>query len=391
MQGHIACIEDWGRGDGSGHLLARMTAPCDTPMNLPEDWQGFPSRSEEKLEAVLAKDATIVQQPWLYGSGMVLDYFLLSRQGEVRFDDVRWAKGIAGRCFISSLDGDGTKCKIDLDDYPVLEKFDEACFDLGAPNNWGHWIADTLPKLMVREHFAELQDRRLVFGPLKDFHIETLELLNIDPSRHVCIGTADAPRARFEFFDLAVATPPGLAQSYAYVRKLFRPAIQANHGNGPERVYFSRSKLAPRHRLFNGDEVESHLRSQGFEIVQGDRLSVRETLDVIANAKIIAAPLGAALGNLVLAREDAEIIQLLPSVMQGQSRHLAFGAWLSYYIPFLERMQVIWGDFAEREQSFASANGLQLADIPASYDLRKIDQAIMLAEKRLMLKDRQPS
>ncbi|MBF0270415.1 MAG: glycosyltransferase family 61 protein [Alphaproteobacteria bacterium] len=317
---------------------------------------------------------------------MVLDYFLLSRQGEVRFDDARWAKGIAGRCFISSLGADGQTCDLALDDYPVLAKVDEACFELGTPNNWGHWIADTLPKLMVRQAFVELRDRPLVLGPLKPFHLETLELLNIDPSSHIRIGAADTPRARFEFSNLAVATPPGLVQSYAYVRQLFQPTQQASASGGPQRIYFSRSKLTPRHRVFNADEVESHLESQGFKIVRGDGLSVRETLDVIASAKIIAAPLGASLGNLVLAREDAEIIQLLPSVMRGQSRHLAFGAWLSYYTPFLERMQVIWGDFTGREQAYAAANDLQLADIPASYDLRELDQAIMLAEKRLMLK-----
>lgn len=362
MQGRVVRFEEWGRAEG--YRISKNSAAI-----------------------VHASEATLIQQPWLSANRMILDYYLLSSGGDLLFSDPRWAQGIVGKCFITSLEGDGCACAISLDDYPQLGRFEEPCFEMGASENWGHWMADILPKLLVYDELADRDSRRLVFGHLNPAMLESLELLGIDPAHHVAVGGEAQPRARYVFADLAVAGPVDRAAAYAYLRRRFQESLPASGQEG-KRIYFSRAHMRPRSRVYNDEAVEQHFRRLGFDIVRGDELSVAQSVRLMVGAEIVAATLGAAFGNFMLAGENAEFICLFPEPMRQQGGHLGFSSWLAYYEPFFPRMGVVWGGFGDSEQAYAKEHGLLLADIAASYDLAQIDMALMQAEKRLMLKRR---
>jgi hypothetical protein len=354
----------------------------------PADWgrsEGY-RRVGDTLQAVAASNATIVQQPWLYGKSMVLEYYLLSEDGALRLDDRRWAKGLEGGGFVHSVSDDGKECEIDLSEYPVLGRIETPCFEIGSPNNWGHWIADTLPKLMTWESSPELRRRKLVFGPLSRMHQETLALLGIDPGQHIVIGDKATPRGRYLFADIALADPVAKEDGYVFVRNRLQAGLGPAMGSGGERLFFSRGHLFPRQRIFNQDPLEAHLRAQGFAVVHGESLSVQDAVNLMRGAKLAVSTIGAAFGNLILAPDEAELICLMPKVIRENEDNLFFSTWLSYYRPFQPRLGIVWGDYGEDESNFAKAHGLALADMAASYDLAQLDQALMLAEKRLMLK-----
>jgi capsular polysaccharide biosynthesis protein len=84
-------------------------------------------------------------------------------------------------------------------------------------------------------------------------------------------------------------------------------------GEGPERIYVSRSRHAKR-PMTNESEIEDIFRQHGYEVVWPELHSLEEQVALFSQAKRIAGPLGAGLTNIMFAAPDAHVIMLDPGM-----------------------------------------------------------------------------
>ncbi|HTD06785.1 glycosyltransferase family 61 protein, partial [Undibacterium sp.] len=77
-------------------------------------------------------------------------------------------------------------------------------------------------------------------------------------------------------------------------------------------------------RFINQDVVEQVFSARGFQIVAPEELSVKQQIQLFSRAKVIAAPTGAAVANLVFAPRGCQIL-----ILAARTRHAAFHYWLN--------------------------------------------------------------
>ncbi len=78
---------------------------------------------------------------------------------------------------------------------------------------------------------------------------------------------------------------------------------------GIDKLYISRAKS--RRSLVNECEIERALAQKGYGIAYFERMSFAEQLKAIRAAKIVVAPHGAGLSNLIVAKEGTKVIEIM--------------------------------------------------------------------------------
>ena len=118
---------------------------------------------------------------------------------------------------------------------------------------------------------------------------------------------------------------------------------------GPLRVYISRR--GQKRPLINEGNLERALRNIGFAVVQPETLPIAKQIEIFRSAKIIVAPTGAALTNLLYAQK-ATVFEIIPRDMTlSNTAHkwVAFltamgeGDWRPYFcedVPGLEQPEI---------------------------------------------------
>jgi capsular polysaccharide biosynthesis protein len=394
QSGRICPLREWGRLAlylRSQAACSRLNvAPRRPPLSPLFDALAASLALDEARGLVLVEgqDVNLLLHGWAYGNKAPKSLYALSSANEVQIDALHWAKAMEGKCFLERVEDDGA-CRINLADYPLLDRFDEPALLFGSPNNWGHWIADHLPLLAYLDLFPGLGERRLVMHSLSPMHRESLDLLGIDASRIIEATSYPVLKGRHVFSQLAVPGRVPLSFGYAYIRQRLYAHLEQKSG-GPDRVYLTRAKLAPRHRVYNEEEVQDLLRRRGFAIVHPETLSVRETLQLLQGADILIGQLGAGFGNAPLARPDAALIYLLPEdLLRGIGRDPGARHEMAYYAALEGHVIAVPGAFDRPEQAaYAQEHRLDALDRPLRYELGAIDMAILEAEKALRLRQR---
>jgi capsular polysaccharide biosynthesis protein len=346
---------------------------------------GLEASLTQDLPLIDGQNVSLIQHAWAYGSAAPKSLYALSAANELLIEGGHWARGMAGKCFLRHLEDDGA-CQIDLADYPLLGRHEEPALLIGSPNNWGHWVADHLPLLAHLDLHPDLSGRKLVMHELHPMHRECLDLLGINLSRVIETTANPAPRGRHIFNQLAIPGNIPLPLGYAYIRKRLFANLEGEAG-GPERVYLSRAKFEPRHRVFNEEEVQDLFRRRGFAIVHPETLSVRETLDLMQSADIVAMQLGAGFGNAPLARPDAVQIHLLPDILLNRIDDDPVAAFtMRYYAALPGQTLIVPGRFdLDQQRDYAARHRLDALDSPYRFEASAIDTALLEAEKLLML------
>ena len=87
--------------------------------------------------------------------------------------------------------------------------------------------------------------------------------------------------------------------------------------SAPEKIYISRNH-SPYRRVVNEDELMPMLREHGYECVQLETLSIQQKVALLSGVKVIVAPHGAALTNLVFCSPGCTVVEMFPkSVMDA--------------------------------------------------------------------------
>jgi tetratricopeptide (TPR) repeat protein/capsular polysaccharide biosynthesis protein len=175
-----------------------------------------------------------------------------------------------------------------------------------------HWMFDILPRISLLKRsnldFAQI-DRFLVRDRLS-FQQETLQTLGI-PAEKIL---RDTHISHIQAENLMVPSYPGSVAwmpkwTCDFLRSSFLTSEAVAEARSIDRLYISRQQTASR-RLINEAAVVDLLTQFEFQPVTLETLSVTQQAAVLANAKVVVAPHGGGLTNLVFCQPGTKVIEL---------------------------------------------------------------------------------
>lgn len=109
-----------------------------------------------------------------------------------------------------------------------------------------------------------------------------------------------------------------------YIRKNFlKKCIKNNNKKFPERIYLSREDCSAR-KIKNEKELVDFLKKHKFHKVKTEEFSLKDQVILFNQAKIIIAPHGAALGNIIFCKPNTKIIEIF-----GKNKIFNFSLYIS--------------------------------------------------------------
>jgi capsular polysaccharide biosynthesis protein len=198
-------------------------------------------------------------------------------------------------------------------------------------SNYAHWLTETLPKLTALcacpqyEDLPLLVDRGLhrnIYDSIGPAGGKQRQLIFVERwqrvrvQRLVCVSQAGyEPYIPHGLFNPGMSqivnafSAPALAALNAAVLQALPPPDARNS----EKIYLCRSDRSNNLRgLTNSVEIDALLRKNGYAIVDSTKLSFIEQVQACHAARIIVAPIGAALANMLFASRDCRILALSP-------------------------------------------------------------------------------
>jgi hypothetical protein len=176
---------------------------------------------------------------------------------------------------------------------------------LGGSLNYYHWLIDYLPRLALVDPHDDrwfiVNDRpsALQRSMLAAVGIDDARLLPVTPGQRLRVENLLLP---------SLLTRSSLMHPAAleWLRRRFRHEPQ---GSEPVRFFISRSKAAKR-RLCDEDAAIADLATAGFAVVHPELLPFQRQAALFAGAKVIVAPHGAGLSNLVFASPGCTVVEI---------------------------------------------------------------------------------
>lgn len=201
--------------------------------------------------------------------------------------------------------------------YPVVEDPVLHCVH-AASSAFAHFMFDVLP--VIAFFRQKIIDGRLKvsiphlpewgFNVLKEMGIGREHLIQLDMSPTICRNaTIVSTMMTYNTF----FPNPVLMQSLAKALGLDISNRWEKHSKGA-RIYLSRANQNNyfNRSVENEDEVRATLAAMDFRIIEPSKLSFRDQISAIESASVIVGPHGSGFGNLMFARRDTAVIDLMP-------------------------------------------------------------------------------
>lgn len=215
------------------------------------------------------------------------------------------------------------------------ETIADEVFLFGGGPNFSHCINDWCSKFFIWSEFKGKKDLPILISKaVSSSIIDWLEYLGIDKHRFVWLEPGTAYRLenvwvpslshRFQWI-----SPQYLKYIRRQIKTLSRPAPPTR------RLYFSRRNASVR-QLVNETELLDTLRPRHFEIVFAETLSMKEQIQLLAEAEVLVMPIGGASAASLFLPDGALMIELqsaniplqqyeLISALQGTRYHAVKG------------------------------------------------------------------
>ncbi len=210
------------------------------------------------------------------------------------------------------------------EELPPLEKIDGTVAVLAglSGNVYFHWMVDILPRIEILHRWGvnlEEIDGFLVNSCQQPFQRETLKALGIpeykiiESDRHPYIQAKKLIVPSFAGYLGWLST-----QGLEFLRRVFsrekshtlQKTFASDRKNSyPERIYISRSKCSYR-RVINEEKVIDFLSGFGFVPVLLESMTFQEQISLFARAKVIVAPHGSGLTNIIFCSPGTKVIEL---------------------------------------------------------------------------------
>lgn len=205
----------------------------------------------------------------------------------------------------------------------------------GHNANYYHFICEDLPRLLLFEQDAGVQERMLLVSlDIKDWQQQLLVRFGFDPSRWTAVDF-NSP-LRFRQLNIpAVASRDLLANPVAInlLRKHIFSEGEKKSKRG-KRLYLTRGIGGSRDAHFlNEGAIIRRLTAAGFEVVNTGSMSIDSQIELFLDAEIVAGPAGAAFANLVFAPGACKALIFASSADAGEAfSSLASAAGQDYFI-----------------------------------------------------------
>ncbi len=255
------------------------------------------------------------------------------------------------------------QCVITLPRAP--QRIETPCILLGSDGNYAHWVLRNLLKLSLLDG-AGLPEGLpfLVAENLRPWQRSYLELLDIPPARLLALAEDSIVACARLYVPTQLRNHPRMADGVAWLRERLA-AQRAPAAEATALLYASRREEA-RRRLLNEAELEARLARRGFRIVVPGEMSVAEQIDAFSRARVIVAPHGAALANLVFAPPGATLVELSSRAIlhMDEMRVLAAAAGLQVRSLVSDDMEAPEGPGPKMHRDFR----VDLAELEATID-----------------------
>jgi capsular polysaccharide biosynthesis protein len=182
--------------------------------------------------------------------------------------------------------------------------------------NYYHFLMDVIPRLEILRQCPEIEPPATWYvSAHTTYQRELLDMAGVD--RATIIDSAEVPHVTADCLVVpgtAGATPvqplnpPWVVQ---HLRELLLPQVRTDAP--PRPLYVSRGGSKNNRAIVDEDRLMAMLQARGFEVVDPNFMTVEEQIRAFATASTIVAGHGAALANLVFAREDAVLVELFPA------------------------------------------------------------------------------
>lgn len=184
-----------------------------------------------------------------------------------------------------------------------------------SDNLYYHWMFDVVGRIaLIRDSGIKFEqiDKFVFKLDQKKFQEETLITLNIPPEKiinvnHVChwqVKNLIIP------FRSSLANIKTLPWACKFLNNLFLPESQQyDNTEYHEKIYISRSQAVWR-KVLNEEDVQDFLEKKGFVSLTLENMTIQKQAIYLANAKVIVAPHGAGLVNLVFCQRGTKVIEI---------------------------------------------------------------------------------
>ena len=194
-----------------------------------------------------------------------------------------------------------------------------------------HWLLDVLPRMaMVDGHIRN--GGRLLVENRQRFQSETLDLLGV-ASRQIIDGAKvpalTAPKLIVPCHQIMKGREFP-AWALTFIRERFLPLSGPHPLPGATKIYISRQGT-PTRKPTNEDDIIARLEARGFAVVELEKMTLPEQISLFRDARVVLAPHGGGLANLVFCAPGTRVIELFPAANIDLYYRLAAAMGLNYF------------------------------------------------------------
>lgn len=291
----VACASGFQVEDqGAGNFQLRPGASIDTKQQ-----HAIAGLQEDLSTVTPAATAFMIHDGIILGNGFVVH----SPDGLVR-ESQYLANNLERRVEMSMRD----KSFI-LDDSTVWIVAGNA----SSKNNYWHWFAQVLPAILHSRDFGESLGKRnfgVIAEPLSNWQIESLSVLGISQECVVQIDKFQNAKAKTILYSSFLSGTSVFANN-RYRKEIGERFVRWAGGvdSADAKLLISRKDTKKR-PLLNEESLQADLASDGFRVVTGGTMSLREQIRAFNGASVIVAPHGAGSTNVLFGRPGALYIEL---------------------------------------------------------------------------------
>lgn len=235
---------------------------------------------------------------------------------------------------------------------PVAATFVDSC-----AFNYAHWLTEVLPRIIL--FCADVRFRDIPIVVNDGLHKNIMESLFLFVGTEREIITLPIGRA-MTVAELYVTSVTGYVpfgrrdtklldhshgtfnpRSFDIFRTyVFEIGIEPKKGVWPDKIYLRRN-LGTR-LVVNSLEIENLLLCKGFTIIETEKLTFLEQMQLFSHASVIIAPTGAALANCIACKPGTKV-----AVLMSRHEDMIYGYWSNLLSPFGIKVNYVLGNIIE--------------------------------------------
>ena len=190
-----------------------------------------------------------------------------------------------------------------------------------AINNYGHWMLDIIPKMILTEKYKDIKSFDAIYLPniKKQFQVDSLKYFDIDFNkvidgsviRHIRADQITIPEHPYWRLNEFQIDTVGNIDTDIVNKMRLKFLNKSKTNNQKKRLFIDRSDSFFLHsQIENYNEISSLLKKYNFEKIKLSDLTFEDQITYFSEAEIIVGAHGAGLCNLIFCSPMTKVIEL---------------------------------------------------------------------------------